>query len=159
MFVYSPNYLSIKGAWTQLPSPSLHTELLIVLQLPTLQRVLKAMFTQLKQCAQDHTVMGSSSDLGSEFRSLSLRNSLSFLLNQPSLLIKTQVKQVVCKIRMFYETMCSSTLRTFLLIIIMLEQTLKAHILAQTYNPSTWKATARRAPHPTRFKDGPAQSE
>lgn len=31
MFVHSPNYLSIKGAWTYLPSPSLHTELPIVL--------------------------------------------------------------------------------------------------------------------------------
>lgn len=116
------------------------------------------MFTQLKQCAQDHTVMGSSSDLGSEFRSLSPQLPLlpvesAFPSHKDS---KQQVKQVVCKIRMFYETMCYSTLRTFLLIIIMLEQTLKAHILAQTYNPTTWKATARRAPHPTGFKDGPA---
>lgn len=106
------------------------------------------MFTQLQQCAQDHTVMGGSSDPGSEFRSLSTLLPLlpvesAFSFHKDS---KQQVKQVVCKIQMFYETMCYSTLRTFLLI--MLEQTLKAHILAHTYNPTPGKPQPEDHPTP-----------
>lgn len=100
--------------------------------------------------------MGGSSDLGSEFRSLSpplplFRVESAFPSHKDS---KQQVKQVVCKIRVFYETMCYLILHTFFLII-MLEQTLKAYILAHTHNPSTWKATARGPPHPPRFNDEP----